>query len=177
MGTYSDTDRTATRVPRTDEEIREARNQDARVVVAGRALKRPDTETFLLDILGYLGLDGKTDSPPSPVRLIPPDEVKGPGSRPKDADTYEAPEPVDPEHVPGGSYKRGCRCTPCREKHNAYQSDYMKRRRVAAQTDGRPMPPSTTTAAQNRRAEARAKRAAYLAAFQADALGDTGGQP
>jgi hypothetical protein len=174
MGIYSDADRTATRIPASDQEIREQRDDKARRNVAAFASWQPDPAEWEADILAYLGLDVETSTRPSPVRLLPPDEVTGPGKRAKDADAPV--EPVDPAHVPGSSYKRGCPCDTCREKHNAYQADYMRRRRLAAQTDGRPMPPSTTSAAQRRRAEAKAERAAYIAAFHAEAIGDIGGQ-
>lgn len=142
MGTYSDTDKTVLRIARTDEEIREARNQDARVVVAGRALKRPDTEEFLIDVLEYLGLDGKTDSPPSPVRMFPPDEIGVPTARAKTATARAEPDDEekrprgrptksighDAEHGTRATYYRGCDCDRCKAAANKYNREWSRKR-------------------------------------------------
>jgi len=155
MGVYN-TNRADMRVPRTDQEIREARDHDARVVVAGRALKRPDTEEFLLDILACLGLDGDTSCPPSPVRLMPPDEISAPIVRDKTADVYPQPdaathaEPEAPRYFgdwprqknhgkPGGYMshrRRGERpCDACRLAYNRDQNDRAARARQTGRID------------------------------------------
>lgn len=143
MGTYSDTDRTTVRIAHTDQEIRQQRDDNARRNVHAFASWQDDPAEWAADILAYLGLDVETSTRPSPVRLIPPDEVKGPGKRAPGATTYAEPEQPrstgrrQMNHGKPSGYmshrRRGEKpCDPCREAYDQDQNDRAARRKAAS---------------------------------------------
>lgn len=144
-GAFNHAHQRTTRIPRTDASAVEARNDKARLNLAAFALEQPDPAEWLADMLSALGLDDKTDCPPSPVQLIAPDTAKTPGPRPKWATKYEdgpAVENTEPaptrgrrKHGTPTGARRGCDCEPCRIAYNAYHADYMRRRRAAQRVE------------------------------------------
>lgn len=132
------------RITAIEADVYAERNNAARRVIARHAARRPDPDVFRADILSALGLDGGTDCPPSPVRLIKPDEVKGPGRRAPGATTYEACPPVHADSGDGrikprqhgtnaGWYQHRRlgekSCDPCQVAYDAYRTarDDMRR--------------------------------------------------
>lgn len=88
-GAFNHAHQRTTRIPSTDADVTADRNQKARLNLAAFALEQPDPQEWLTDMLSALGLDNRTDCPPSPVALIAPDTAKAPGGRPKWATKYK----------------------------------------------------------------------------------------
>jgi len=130
------------RVPATDQDIRNERDQQARHNLAARALTQPDPEAWLRDMPSALGLAGRTSAPPSPVRLLAPDEMgteRRPARSSGSTDTDTEPKRPrgrprrtdEPEHGTRYAYNHGCRCDPCRDANNTHSRNRKRKHRDA----------------------------------------------